>query len=157
MKKIALFLILFLTASAAFAQAVVSSSNIICYNLTRDEMIEFNQNSEQYKESIREILAANGASFLSFIVQSGDTFLVNMIGLSVEKDVVFLYDVDKKTLKILYTSPAGFNEKIISNVEIMRSDSAIKLNKLNKFSAFFVIQFADDIFGELGIRQPLGI
>lgn len=153
MKKIMLFSVLFFITFTAFAQ-VVSSSNIICYNLTRDEMIEFNENSEQYKESIRGILAANGASFLSFIIQSGDTFLVNMIGLSSEKDVVFLYDSSKKILKILYTSSSGFNEKIISNVEIMRSGFAIKLNKLD---TLFVVQFVDDIFGSLGIRQPLGI
>lgn len=153
MKKIILFLTLFFVTFTVFAQ-VVSSPGIICYNLTRDEMIEFNQNSEQYKESIRGILVANGASFLSFIIQSGNTFLVNMIGTSSEKDVIFLYDAEKKVLKISYIGSTGFNEKIISNVEIMRDGFVIRLNKLD--TPFFV-QFAEDIFGELGIRQPLGI
>jgi len=153
MKKVILFVTLFFVAFTVFAQTV-SSPGVICYNLTRDEMIEFNQNSEQYKESIREILVANGASFLSFIIQSGNTFIVNMIGTSTEKDVVFLYDAEKKILKISYIGPTGFDEKIISNVEILRDGFVIKLNK---FDTPFFVQFADDIFGELGIRQPLGI
>jgi hypothetical protein len=150
MKKIILFLILFIT----FTVTAQESKGIICYNLTRGEMIEFQQNSDQYMELIRDILRSKGASFLSFIIQSGDTFIVNMIGISIEKDVVFLYDSSKKILKISYISPTGFIEKVISNVEIYRNGFVIKLNKLD---TPFIVQFANDIFGDLGIRQLLTI
>lgn len=149
MKKIMLFLVLFFTTFILFAQSV-SSPGIICYNLTRDEMIEFNQNAEQYKESIRGVLIENGATFFSLIIQSGDTFVVNMIGLSIDKDVVFLYDSSRKVLKISYTSPSGFDEKIISNVEIIRNGYIIKLDK---FDTPFIIHSVEDIFGDLGIRH----
>jgi len=145
MKK--LLLVLFFVTFTLSAQ---EHSGIICYNLTRNEMIEFNQNSDLYKELIRDVLIKNGASFLSLIIQSGDTFVVNTIGLSIEKDVIFLYDSDKKILKVSYIGPDGFDEQILSNVEIYRIGPIIKLDK---FDTPFIIQFVDDIFSILGIRQ----
>jgi len=147
MKKAMLLLILFFAIFTLYAQA---TPGIICYNLTRDEMIEFNQNSDQYKESIRGVLIENNVSFFSLIIQSGDTFVVNMIGVNAEKDVLFLYDSNKKLLKISYTILGNFNEKIISNVEIIRNGYTIKLDK---FDTPFIIYSTNDIFGDLGIRH----
>jgi len=146
-KKLILLLVLFFIIFVLFSQSI-SSPGIICYNLTRDEMIEFNQNSEYYKKLIRDILIKNNASTFSLIIQGGNTFVVNIIGNNIEEDIVLFYDSDKKILNILYFEFDEFNEEIITNVEIIRNGHIIKLDK---FDTPFIIRSIDNIFENLGI------
>jgi len=155
MKKIFIIVFAFLAMSVgaqnSFLFPAEKTQELYCYNLSSEDLQEFNQNMDLYKEHIREILRKEKNEIFSMIVQSEQVFMVIVISIDPAKEASFLYNSSNKELKILSLDNfMNIQEKTVRNTLMTRSGSSITLSTL---SFKFVIRQVEDLFGQMGIRS----
>lgn len=146
MKKLLVLLFIFISC-LAFAQ---NYPELYCWDMTSNDVKELKENTELYYKLMRDLLKQEGNTTLSLIYQSGNTFILYVINVEPINDTIMLYDYDNKTLKLFYV---GKNEeKVINDVSITRRNNTFTLSSVR---IRFIITKTNDLFGDIGVRQPL--